>query len=199
LVIENEFLWQQVQNFAIVGQRNSAGLVHCRSKFLAANLTRPGAEAEASVTVEPAGMGPGHAQQSVLNGGSRRVFGLLHRLLNRAHGLVQVHDDALARAARFGHAVTAITQSVVGNFRHQRAGLGAAYVDCGQKVLVRVRHSYCVSPLAIAGLGFAEAFTAATDFGVGLVLPPEFLTAVAVCFVFALALLQARAGRTRAL
>jgi hypothetical protein len=28
-----------------------------------------------------------------------------------------------------------------------------------------VRHSYCVSPLAIAGLGFATGFTAATDFG----------------------------------
>jgi hypothetical protein len=65
-------------------------------------------------------------------------------------------------------------------------------------VLVRVRHSYCVSPLAIAGLGFADAFTAATDFGAGFVLPPEFLAAEA-CLPFALALLQARAGRARAL
>ena len=30
LIVENELLRQQVQNFAIVGQRNGAGLVHGR-------------------------------------------------------------------------------------------------------------------------------------------------------------------------
>ena len=166
--------------------------------LVAANLARPGAKAETAVAVDAANMGAGHAQQRVLDGRSRDVFGLLHRLLNRAHGFVQIDDDALARAARFGDAVTAIAQSVVGNLRHQRAGLGAAYVDCGQKMLVLVRHSYCVSPLAIAGLGFADAFTAATDFGAGLVLAPG-VFAAAACLAFALALLQVRAGRTRAL
>jgi hypothetical protein len=63
---------------------------------------------------------------------------------------------------------------------------------------VRVRHSYCVSPLAIAGLGFAEAFTAATDFGADFVLAPG-VFAAAVCFAFVLPLLEVRAGRTRAL
>ena len=163
LVVENEFLRQQMQNFAIVGKRNGAGLVHRGTQFFAANFARPGAEAQTAVAVDAAGVGPGHAQQGVLDGRSGHVFGLLHRLLNRGYGFVQIDDDALARAARFRYAVTAIAQTVVGNFRHQRAGLGAAYVDCGQKVLVLVRHSYCVSPLAIAGLGFAAGLTAATD------------------------------------
>ena len=34
LVVENEFLRQQVQDFAIVGQRNGAGLVHRLREFL---------------------------------------------------------------------------------------------------------------------------------------------------------------------
>ena len=167
LVVENEFLRQQVKNFAIVGKRNGAGLVHRGAQFFAANFARARAEAQAAVAVDAAGVGPGHAQQGMLDRRSGHVFGLLHRLLNRADGFVQIHDDALARAARFGHAVAAIAQTVVGNFRHQRAGLGAAYVDCGQKMLVLVRHSYCVSPLAIAGLGFAAGLTAATDFSAG--------------------------------
>jgi hypothetical protein len=105
----------------------------------------------------------------VLDRGSSDVFGLLYRLLNRTHGFVQVHNNALARAARFRHAVTAIAQTVVGDFRDQRAGLGTAYVDCGQNVLVLVGHSYCGSPLAIAGLGFAVGFTVAPDFGAAFV------------------------------
>src|ERR1700687_5965669 len=118
------------------------------------------------MTVDAPAVPPGHAQQSMLDRRSSRVFGLLHRLLNRAHGFVQINNDALARTARFRYAVTAIAQPVVGNLRHQRAGLGTAYVDCGQKVLVLVRHSYWGSPLAIAGLGFV-VLTAASDFSAG--------------------------------
>src|SRR5580765_5183090 len=121
------------------------------------------------MTVDAASVGTGHSQQGMFYRGPGRVFGLLHCLLDRGTGFIQIDDDALARAARFGHTVTAIAQTVVGNFRDQRAGLGAAYVDRGQKVLVLVRHSYCGSPLAIAGLGFAVGLTVATDFSTGLV------------------------------
>src|SRR5207244_8157018 len=44
----------------------------------------------------------------------------------------------------------------------QCAGLGTANVNRGKKMLVLIRHSYCVSsPLAIPGLGFAGALAAA--------------------------------------
>src|SRR5882672_5422693 len=145
-----------MQNFAIRRQRNGARLLHRGAKFFAANFPRPRSEAQTSMAVDTPGMRSGHAQQGMLDRRSGSILRLFHRLLNRTHGFVQIYDDAFARTPRFSHAVPAVTQSVFGNFRHQRAGLGAAYVNRGQKVFVLVRHSYCgASPLAIAGLGFA--------------------------------------------
>ena len=87
LVIENEFLRQQVQNFAIVGKRDGAGLVHRGTKFLAANFTRPRAETQPAMAVDAAGVRSGHAQQGMLDGRPGRVFRLLDRLLNRTRRL----------------------------------------------------------------------------------------------------------------
>src|ERR1700680_2731575 len=93
------------------------------------------------------------------------VFRLLYRLLNRSHGLVQIHDDAFARPPRFGHAMAAVAQTAVGNFRHQCASLGAAYINRGQEMLVLIRHSYrASSPLTIAALGFAGLAAAREEF-----------------------------------
>ena len=83
-----------------------------------------------------------------------------------------------------------------GNLRDQRAGLGTAYVDCGQKVLVLVRHSYWVSPLAIAGLGFAAGLTVATDFSAGF---GRVFAAAVAAFALALPLVELLAQRTRGL
>ena len=92
----------------------------------------------------------------MLDGRTGNILGLLDRFLNRADSLVQIDDDALARAARFGHAMAAIAQAVVGDLRHQHAGLGAAYINCRQKVFVLVRPCLSVGscPLAIAGTWF---------------------------------------------
>src|SRR5438876_403687 len=96
------------------------------------------------------------------DGRSSSVLRLLHSLLYGGHGFVQVNNDALARTPRFGDAVAAIAQATVSNLHRQCAGLGTANVNRGKKMLVLLRHSYCVSsPLAIPGLGFAGALAAA--------------------------------------
>ena len=83
------------------------------------------------------------------------VFSLLDCLLYAAGSLLQIDDDAFARAARFGNAMPAVAQAVRSNLSHEDAGLGATYIDCGQQVCVLVRHAYCWSCLlTIAGLGF---------------------------------------------
>jgi hypothetical protein len=67
----------------------------------------------------------------VLDRRSGNIFGGFDRFLNGLHRFVEFNDDALARTARLGDAVAAIAQAAVGQLRHQRAGLGAAHVDCG--------------------------------------------------------------------
>ena len=95
-----------------------------------------------AMAVHAAHVRSSHAHHRVLDGRAGDVLRLLHRLLDRAHRFIQIDDDAFARAARFGHAVPAIAQAVVGDFRHQRASLGAAYINRGQKMLVLIPHAY---------------------------------------------------------
>ena len=70
------------------------------------------------------------------------IFGGLGCSLDGGHGLVELHDDTLARSAGVGDAVSAIAQSVVGDLHHQSAGLGAAYVNGGNEIGRLARHGY---------------------------------------------------------
>ena len=49
LIVENKFLRQQVQYFAVGREGNGAGFVHGLADFIAANLARPVAEYQAAV------------------------------------------------------------------------------------------------------------------------------------------------------
>ena len=64
------------------------------------------------MAVDTASVCPGHAQPGMLDGRSGSIFRLFHRLLDRAHGFIQIDDDALARTSRFRHAMAAIAQAV---------------------------------------------------------------------------------------
>ena len=92
------------------------------------------------MTVHAANVGPGNADNGVLDGNAGNVFGLLNRFLNAADGLVEFGDDALAQAARLADAVSAIAQAVVAQFGDQHAGLGAAYVNGGNEIGLVDRH-----------------------------------------------------------
>ena len=82
LVVEDEFLRQQMHDLAIVGQGNSAGLVNRQADFIASNFTRPSAEADASVAVNATHMRAGDSHPSVLNRCASDVLGLLDGPLN---------------------------------------------------------------------------------------------------------------------
>src|SRR5215469_13639226 len=129
LVVEDEFLGQQVQYFAIGGERDGAGLVDGEADFLAGNFPRAGSEANPAMGVHAADVRPGNTQQRVFDGGTQGVFGLLDGLLDGSNRLVEIDDDAFAGAARVGDAVSPVAQAMVGDFHDQRAGLGATYID----------------------------------------------------------------------
>src|SRR5579864_9746443 len=102
----------------------------------------------------------------MLDGRAANIFRLLHRFLNRRHSFFKIDDDSLARPTRFANSMPAIAQAGVRGFRDQHAGLGAAYINCREKILLLIRHSYgCSSPLAIAGLGLLPGFAATVPAG----------------------------------
>src|SRR5580704_17790744 len=129
-----------MQDFTIGGQRNGAGAVHGLLDLVAPDFSRTRAHADASVSVDPSHVRSTDTDDGLLDGCARDIFGGFDRLLNRRHGLVELHDDPLSRATRFRDTVPAIAQAVVGRLRHQRAGLGAAYVNRGKKVALLVPH-----------------------------------------------------------
>ena len=129
LRVEDELLREQVQDFAIGGQRDRTRLVHGLPDLLACDLAGASTEGDAAVSIEPAHVRSGHSDEGVLDGRARTIFGALDGVLDGRRGFLQIHDDALARAARLGDAVAAIAQAVVTNLGHQSACLGAAYID----------------------------------------------------------------------
>ena len=142
LAVENELLRQQVQDFAIGGQGNRASLVNCHADFVAGDFAGARSEADTAVTVHAAHVGSRGPDERVLDCGSGGVLGLDDCFLNGRGCLLHVNDEAFARAARFGDAVPAIAQTVVGNFRNQHAGLSTAYIDRRQKIGLLIRHRY---------------------------------------------------------
>ncbi len=130
LLVEDEFLRKKMEDLAIGGQGDGAGALDGLLDLVAADLARTRAQADASMAVDAAHVRSADADDGVLDGSAGDIFGGLDRFLNRCDGFVEFYDDALARAAGFGDAVSAIAQAGVGELRHQRARLGAAYINC---------------------------------------------------------------------
>ena len=99
LIIENEFLGQQVQHFAIGGKRNRSRLVDRHTNLISRDLSRARAEAHSTLAVDSANVRPRNSHRRMFNGSTRNVLRLLNRLLNRCHSLVELDDHAFARAA----------------------------------------------------------------------------------------------------
>ena len=140
LIVENEFLRQQVKNFAIGGKRNCAGALDGLLDLIAPDFTRTRTETDAAMAVHAANMRSADADNGMLDGSPGDVFGGFGRLLNRGDGLVEFDDGSLARAARFGDAVSAIAQAGVGEFGHERACLCATHINCSKKISRLVAH-----------------------------------------------------------
>src|ERR1039457_3916913 len=119
LIVENELLRQQMEDFAIGGQGHGASLVYGLTDFVPANLPRPRAESNAAVAVHSADVRARNAHQRMLDRNAGHIFRMLHRFLNAADGLVEVGNDTLAQASRFADPVPAITQSVLAQLGYQ--------------------------------------------------------------------------------
>src|SRR3954468_15391893 len=102
----------------------------------------------------------------VINLRTCRLLGLLDRPLDRSDSFVEVHDHALAAAARFGDAVYAIAQTGLSRFGDEGEGLGAADVERDQKILL-LFHYFFPLPFT-AGFGFFGAILIIFGLGASL-------------------------------
>ncbi len=88
---------QNVQHFAVGWQSNVARGVDRAAHVFAFDVARAMADAHAAAAVDAAHMSAGNANHCGFHGDISDAFGLFHSATNRAHGGVQVYDQALAQ------------------------------------------------------------------------------------------------------
>jgi hypothetical protein len=96
LLVEDEFLRQQVENFAICRQLHGSGFLDGLADFVASNLAGTRAERDSAVRVQAAHVRSGNSDQRVLDSCSRRIFRAFDRFLNRTDRFFQINNDALS-------------------------------------------------------------------------------------------------------
>src|SRR3974377_835519 len=104
-----------MDNLAVAGERHGSRLVDGLADLVSAEFPGTAAKRNAAVAVHPAAMRCGDSPDRVFHGNAGGILGLLCRLLNAAHGLVELGDDALAQATRLAHSVAALTHAVFCN------------------------------------------------------------------------------------
>src|SRR5581483_9138105 len=168
LIVEYEFLGQEMQNFAVRRQGNGARFIHGHANLVASDFAGP-RKVHTALTVDAADVPPGNSNGRVLDGRPRDVLGLLHRLLDCRHRFIEFNDHAFPRASRIRNSVSPVAQPAVHGFGYHGAGFGAAHINCGNQVLVLGSHAYCVAfSFKMAGLGFLLALPARAESVFGL-------------------------------
>src|SRR5205814_424700 len=85
---------------------------------------------------------PPDGEHRFLDGCAGNLLGVFNRAMNRGGGLFQIDDGALARAARFGEAVSAIAQRAISDIADEGQRLGTANIDDADQILAIGSHEF---------------------------------------------------------
>ena len=120
LLVENEFLWKQMQDFAVGRQGKGAGFVDGLANFFACDFTRTRPNAMPPCAVHARGRASRPTPTTRARPAAPAVSSArFDCFLNRSDCFLQINNHALARTARLSDAVTAIAQTVFREFGHQ--------------------------------------------------------------------------------
>src|ERR1700722_2253409 len=130
LRIQEKFLRQHVQDFAIFGKLHAASSFNGAANVVALNIAGTRADGDAAAAIYAADVNSGDADQRRFDGHTDDGFGFFHRAANGADREIEIHDLTFAPAFGFGGAQGRETHSAQFiEFAHQRAGLGAPDIE----------------------------------------------------------------------
>jgi hypothetical protein len=129
LRIDHEFVGEDVEDFAILGERDVASGVDGAADIVALDVARAVAKRYSAAAVDTADVAASHADYGGFNGDVSYAFGFFDGAANRAHGGIEIDDEAFAQALRFGGAQREKLHLFFVNFRDQRARFRAADVQ----------------------------------------------------------------------
>src|SRR5476651_1891537 len=143
LLVQDELLRQQMQDFTISGQNHRTRFLHGRANIVTIDITRPRTERDAATAGDALDVRSANGHHGVVHCAVGQFLRFFHGFLDALHGLFQFHDDALARAATLHLAMPAIFQTGIRSLADQAHCLGAAHVEHCDRVTAVVLHSRC--------------------------------------------------------
>ena len=131
LAIENEFLRQDVENFAIFGKADIAGGFHGAADVFFLNVAGALAESDAAAAIYAANVSAGNADDRGFERHADDTFGFFYGAANGADGEIKIYDLAFAPAFRFGGAESEEfhRRRIFFLLGDERAGLRAADIE----------------------------------------------------------------------
>jgi hypothetical protein len=141
LFVEDELLWEQVQDFAIRRKRNRARAVDSGANIFARDFPEARAQADAASAVEAAHMWSADAYDAMVNDRVRYLLSFIRGMRNSADGGSEFSDKALAHSPGRHLRMAAIAQGALMQFSDQHPRFCAADVENRDEAVVLLRHS----------------------------------------------------------
>ena len=132
LRVHSEFMWKDVQNFAVFGKRDVACGIHRPAHVITLNVARTLSQSDATAAVYAAHVRAGHADHRLFHGHVRHALGFLDGAANRTDGGVEINNQTLAQALGLRRAERQKSDDPVFDFRDQDTCLCAADIQPNQ-------------------------------------------------------------------
>ena len=141
LIVDNEFLRQQMQGLPIGRQRYGAGAFHRLTDLIATDLPRTRSQSNASAAVYSAQVWTANADNRALHLSPGALFGSFDSFLDRGCRLLKVCNYALSRTARLSETMPTVAQASLSALPNQRTNFGAADINYRNQIFLKSRHS----------------------------------------------------------
>src|SRR5947207_1052830 len=140
LGVDNEFVRKDMQNFAVLGERNVAGGIDRAAHVFPFDVARARAKGNAAAAVCAAHVVAGHADKGFFHRHIGHAFGFFHGAADRTYRRVEIDDEAFAQTFGFGCAERQKLYELALDFGDEDGGFCAANVQ-PDEVFVFLRQS----------------------------------------------------------
>ena len=121
-----------MNNFAVGRERNRAGAIDGSPHIVAGDLAQPIAETDAALAVDSADVRASDTDNTILDDGVGSLFGFGRGLVEDPAGRLKITDNAPACSRGIDHAMGAVAEGPIMQFRNQDTNFRAAGVEHGQ-------------------------------------------------------------------
>src|SRR5215472_1281586 len=129
LHIHDEFVRENVENFAVLGKRNVARGVHGTADVFAFDVARALTQCDSASAVHAAHVMSGDADERFFNGNVSHAFGFFGGAADGTNRGIEIDDESFAQTLGFGRAKRQELYDFAFDFGDEDGSLCAAYIE----------------------------------------------------------------------